>query len=96
MRIARKLKSIYLDLALLAEQGKVRGFLNNVGSADKLRILLEDIRDTIVEYQVCISLNYLVLHYLMFKADFITARYLQQELPDYCESHSYPFTHRSC
>ena len=60
METARKLEEIRLDLMLLAEQGKVEGFLTNVENANKLSSLLEDIRDAMIEYQVCISLDYLV------------------------------------
>ena len=55
--MARKLEGICLDLTPLAEQGKVEGFLNNVGNADKLGGLLEDLRDAMMEYQVCTSLD---------------------------------------
>jgi len=37
----------------LADQGKVEGFFNNVKNADKLGGLIEDIRDSVMEYQVC-------------------------------------------
>ena len=53
MRIGSKLQDIRRDLALLEEQGKVKGFFNNVKNADKLNGLVEDIRDAMVEYQVC-------------------------------------------
>ena len=53
----RKLEDVRQDLTLLGEQGKTRGFFNNVENADKLGGLVEDLRDTIVDYQVCIALN---------------------------------------
>ena len=53
-RIGRKLEDIRRDLALLGEQGKAKGFFNNVGNADKLSGLVEDIRDAMVDYQVCV------------------------------------------
>jgi len=37
----------------LAEQRKVEGFFNNVKNADKLGGLVEDIRDAMMDYQVC-------------------------------------------
>ena len=55
--MARKLERIRLDRMQLAGQGKVKGFLNNVWNADKLSSLLEDIRDAVLEYQVCMSFN---------------------------------------
>ena len=53
----RKLEGICQDLALLGEQGKAKGFFNNIENADKLGVLVEDIRDAVMDYQVCIALN---------------------------------------
>ena len=94
--MARKLEGVRLNLTLLADQGKVEGFLNNVGNADTLGGLLEDIRDTMMEYQVRRSLCHLALQRLTFESDFITTRYLRQELSDHRESHSYPLSPCSC
>ena len=54
MGISRKLEDVRRDLARLAEQGKVEGFFNNVQNVDKLGSMVEDIRDAMMEYQVCI------------------------------------------
>ena len=35
------------------DQGKIEGFFNNVGNADKLGGLVEDIREATMDYQVC-------------------------------------------
>ena len=51
----RKLEKIRQELALLAEQGKAKGFFNNVDNADKLGGLVEDIRDVMMDYQVCVN-----------------------------------------
>ena len=40
---------------MLGEQGKAEGFFNNVENADKLGGLVEDVRDAIMDYQVCIA-----------------------------------------
>lgn len=61
----RKLEGIRQDLTPLAEEGKVNGFLNNVRNTDKLGGLLEDIRDTVMEYQVRASSGYSLVQYLM-------------------------------
>ena len=74
--MVRKLEGVRLDLIVFAEQGSFQGFLNNVGNADKLGGLLEDIREAMMEYQVCMSLDYLALQRLMFDSDFIATRYL--------------------
>ena len=50
--VGRKLQDVRRDLTLLEEQGKVKGFLKNVENADKLSGLVEDIRDTMMDYQV--------------------------------------------
>ena len=50
--ILREFEKILRELEPLAEQGKVEGFFNNVKNADKLSGLVEDIRDTVMEYQV--------------------------------------------
>ena len=41
------------DLAPLEEEGKVEGFFNNAENAGKLGDLVEDIRDAMMDYQVC-------------------------------------------
>ena len=57
MEIGRKLEDIRQDLALLGEQGKAKGFFNNVENAEKLGGLIEDVRDAVMDYQVCASNN---------------------------------------
>ena len=54
MGIGSKLEGIHQDLALLREQGKAEGFFSNVENADKLGGLVEDVRDAVMDYQVCI------------------------------------------
>ena len=57
MGTGRKLEDIRQDLALLGEQGKTKGFFNNVENAEKLGGLVEDVRDAMMDYQVCIPSN---------------------------------------
>ena len=57
MGTGRKLEGIHQDLALLGEQGKTKGFFNNVENSDKLGDLVDDIRDAVMDYQVCITSN---------------------------------------
>ena len=87
--MTRKLEGICSDLTPLAEQGKVKGLLNNVGNANMLGSLLEDIRNTMMEYQVCTSLDYLVLQRLMFELDLVTAGYVREESSAYREPHPF-------
>ena len=57
MGVGSKLGDVHQELALLGEQGKAKGFFNNVENADKLVGLVEDIRDAVMDYQVCIPSN---------------------------------------
>ena len=52
-----KLEDIRQDLVLLGEQGRTKGFFNNIENADKLGGLVEDVRDAVMDYQVCIPSN---------------------------------------
>ena len=63
--IGRKLEATREDLALLEEEGKAKGFFNNVENADRLTGLVEDVRDAIMDYQVRVS-NTLPFLYLRF------------------------------
>ena len=86
--MARKFSSVHQGLTLLAGQGKVEGFLESVGNADKLGSLLEDIRDAIMEYQVRMLLSHSLPQRLTrtFELDFIATGHLRQELSDHRES----------
>jgi hypothetical protein len=75
MEIARKLKEIHQDLTQLTGQGTAMGFLDNTENAQRINGLVEDIREVMMDYQVCM-LNYLFLTCLMFVIDCTTARYL--------------------
>ena len=55
MEMVRKLERIHKNLAQLAKQGTVEGFLKNVWNAERLGGLLEDVRDAMMEYQVCLA-----------------------------------------
>ena len=52
--IPRTLENVCRGLARLEGHGTVEGFFNNVENADKLSGAVEDIRDAMMEYQVCI------------------------------------------
>ena len=74
--MSRKLQTAHQDLSQLAEQGKIEAFLKNVGNADRLGGLLEDVRDAMIEYQVCISPNHMTCRRLIFESDLIATGYL--------------------
>ena len=76
MRVTRKLEGIQRELMLLAKQGKVEGFFNNIKNADKLVSLVEDIRDAMMDYQVHM-LYCPFIPCLIFVLDLIATRYLQ-------------------
>ena len=90
MGIPRKLQDVRRDLAPLEQQGKVVGFFNNFENASTLGGLVEDIRDALVEYQVCVS-NYSSPSRLTFVLGLIATRSLRQEFPTHRESHPLPF-----
>ena len=75
MGITRKLENILCELEPLANQGEVAGFFSNIQNLDRLSGMVEDIRDAMMDYQVCIS-NSSHLLCLMFMLDFITTRHL--------------------
>ena len=75
MGITRKLEDIDQDLAQLAEQGKTVGFLANIENTQRINDLAEDIREVMLDYQVCMP-NYLLLLCLMSVLDFVATGYL--------------------
>ena len=87
------MEEVHRDLTLLSEQGKVQSFFNNIKNADKLGGLVEDIRDAMMNYQVCISHSPLQLC-LILALDFVATRYIRQELPAHCKSHLPTFRSR--
>jgi hypothetical protein len=52
MGIARKLEDVHQGLALLAEHGKVAGFLANTENAQRIDDLVEDVRQVMMDYQI--------------------------------------------
>ena len=54
MWITSKLGDIHQSLSLPAEQGKIKGFLTNPENVQRVNTLVEDIREALMEYQVCI------------------------------------------
>ena len=75
MRIARGLKGVRQELALLARQGKVAGFLANAENAQRINGLVEDIHEVMMDYQVCAS-NDSFSPFLMNMLDLVATRYL--------------------
>ena len=60
--IDSKLDDVLKDLNLLEKQGNIAKVLTNAENADKLSGMVEDIRDAMMEYQVCLwSASYLTL-----------------------------------
>ena len=55
--IGRKLQNTLQGLELLTKQESVEGFLKNTKNADKLRDLVGEIGDAVMDYQVCIRVN---------------------------------------
>ena len=55
MEIGRKMEDVHQELARLARQGKVVEFLANTENAQRINDLVEDIRQVMMDYQVCAS-----------------------------------------
>ena len=65
--VGRKLEEIRRELVLLGEQGKTKGFFNNAENAEKLVGLVEDLRDVMMDYQVCSLSNVSFSHLTYFQ-----------------------------
>jgi hypothetical protein len=87
------LQGVSQGLAFLGEQGKVKGFFNNVANADKLSGMVEDIRDAMIDYQVCAS-NNPCLPCLKILLDIDATRHVRQESPTCRGSLPITFRHR--
>ena len=72
--VDRKLEDIHQDLVALGSQGKAKGFFSNVENADKLGSLVEDVRDVMMDYQVCSS------NVLRFSCSSVLQTSLQQDV----------------
>ena len=68
--INRRLKCVHQDL--LAERGRATA---NAESAQRVEGLMEEVREVIMDYQVCVSC-YPFLLCLTFMLDFTSTRYL--------------------
>ena len=64
----------------------VEGFFSNVENADKLAGLVEDVRDAVMDYQVC-DQNNVIFPCLIPISDSVAASHLSQELSTYCKLH---------
>ena len=53
MYVSRKLEEIHQELDPLAGQGEIAAFLVNVESAQRIGGIVEDIRQVMMDYQVC-------------------------------------------
>jgi len=70
MGVARRLKCVYQGL--LAEEGRA---VANTKSTQRVNDLVEEIREVVMDYQVCMS-SCLFPLCLTFVADFVTTRCL--------------------
>ena len=55
MQVTRKLQAVHQALGLVAKQGNIEGFFRNLENVDRFSGLVEDIRDAMMEYQVCLN-----------------------------------------
>jgi len=75
MWITSKLKGVHQSLTLPAEQREVKGFLTNPENAHRVNTLVEDIFDSLLEYQVC-TLKWSCPAVFDISLDFTSTRYL--------------------
>ena len=54
MYVSRKLEEIHQELDILVGQGKTAGFLANTERAQRISGIVEDIRQVLMDYQVCV------------------------------------------
>jgi hypothetical protein len=83
--VTRKLKVAGQALDSIIIKKDLAQFLNGIESGQKLNDLVEDIRDALMGYQVCTP-KPLVLVASNNVPGLVTARFLQQELPNDCRS----------
>ena len=76
MCVSRKLEEIHQELDLLAGQGKTAGFLASSENTEKIGGLVEDVRQVMMDYQVCALTRPFLLLCLTDVLDFIATRYL--------------------
>jgi hypothetical protein len=69
----------------MGTQQEIAKFLNNTENAQTVNGLVEDIRDALMDYQVCMS-DYSPKPHLISTPDLITTRYLRKELSAHCRS----------
>jgi len=73
----RKLKDVRQTLDPMTTQKDIAQFLSNAENAQKLNDLVDDIREAVMDYQVCTS-GGLAMNMSNIHADFLTAGHLQQ------------------
>ena len=76
MYVSRKLEETHQELDLLAGPGKTAGFLTTVESAQRISGIVEDIRQAMMDYQVCALTRSSALSCLTNMSDFFATRYL--------------------
>jgi len=59
MEIVRELEGVLCELKPLVDQGNAAGFFLNAENSGKLGGLAEDVRNAMMEYQVCTLLQFI-------------------------------------
>ena len=76
----------------MSQGGTVARSLKSAEDMDKLGDMVEDIRDAMMEYQVCLVLRVLAIPRITFALDVIATRPIRNELQGHCELPSFaPF-----
>ena len=74
MRIDRRLGDVHQDLTTLAKQGNIVEFLASAENVQRINGLVEDIREVMMDYQVCVK--QFISTMSNFCVGFIATRYL--------------------
>ena len=77
MGIPRKLEDVRRGLTIPSEQGKLVGFLANAENAQMINGLVEDLRETLMDYQVWISNYSFSITSNLHVIDLVTTGYLR-------------------
>jgi len=82
--IVRKLGDVCQTLDPMTTQGDIAQFLSNTENAQELNDLVDDIREAVMDYQVCTSRG-LTLRTSNVYTDLLTTGYLRKSVQVHCK-----------
>ena len=84
MEVVRKLEDVRQALDPMTTEKDIAQFLGNAENAQKLNDLVDDIREAVMDYQVCTSKR-LALEISNICTDFLATGYLRKSLQVHCK-----------